>query len=415
MTVDLSVMDDAPLAGVRVVEVSLLGAASITTALSDLGADVIKVEPPGGDYGRSMTWPIIEGTSLLHLHLNRGKRSIVIDLRTPAGVEVFEELVAHADVVVEAMRPGALERRGLGYERLRTINPRVVFMAMSGFGATGPYRSLPSHGIAFDTWAGIVEPEVDDEGLCDIPPHVSIGLNAAPLYGAVAILAGVIRARATGRGCRLELAQSDAAVAFDWLRTETERAYERPPEEVRGNAADGHERRAPGVAGMAGSVRYQIYATSDGFILLMASERKFWRNLCDAIDRPDLFETHRGAAHADHARGDIALQRELAGVFRTRSSAEWVELGARGDVPIAPVHTKESLRSDAQFLGRLPWLPAERFGADMVPQPVRVDGVTVSASTRAPEVGEHTDEVLSGLLGHSADRIDAMRSGGIIS
>ncbi|MSW46285.1 MAG: CoA transferase, partial [Actinobacteria bacterium] len=203
---------DAPLAGVRVVEVSLLGAASITTSLSDLGADVIKVEPPGGDYGRDMTWPIIEGTSLLFLHLNRGKRSVVIDLRNPAGIEVLEELVRTADVVVEAMRPGALERRGLGYERLREINPKVVFMAMSGFGATGPYRSLPSHGVAFDTWAGIVDPEVDDEGLCSIPPHVSIGLNAAPLYGAIGILAGVIRARATGEGCRMELAQSDAAV-----------------------------------------------------------------------------------------------------------------------------------------------------------------------------------------------------------
>lgn len=407
-------MDESPLAGVRVVEVSLLGAASITTALSDLGADVIKVEPPGGDYGRSMTWPIVEGTSLLHLHLNRGKRSIVVDLRTAAGVEVFEELVAHADVVVEAMRPGALERRGLGHERLREINPQVVFMAMSGFGATGPYRSLPSHGIAFDTWAGIVDPEADDDGLCAIPPHVSIGLNAAPLYGAIAILAGVIRARETGVGCRLELAQSDAAVAFDWLRTETERAYERPQDEVCGNAADGHERRAPGVAGMAGSVRYQIYATSDGHVLLMASERKFWRNFCHAIDRMDLFETHAGESHADHARGDVALQHEIASVVRQRSCSEWMELGVRCDVPIAPVNTKESLARDPQFLDRLPWLPAERFGADMVPQPVRVEGVAVSASTRAPVVGQHTDEVLGEVLGLSSLDIGQLRDQGVI-
>ena len=406
---------DAPLAGVRVVEVSLLGAASITTSLSDLGADVIKVEPPGGDYGRDMTWPIIEGTSLLFLHLNRGKRSVVIDLRNPAGIEVFEELVRTADVVVEAMRPGALERRGLGYERLHEINPKVVFMAMSGFGATGPYRSLPSHGVAFDTWAGIVDPEVDDEGLCSIPPHVSIGLNAAPLYGAIGILAGVIRARATGEGCRMELAQSDAAVAFDWLRTETERAYERPHSEVCGNAADGFERRAPGIAGMAGSVRYQIYATSDGFVLLMASERKFWRNFCESICRPDLFETHSGRVHADHARGDIALQRELATVFRGRTSAAWLDLGVSHDIPIAPVNTKDSLAGDPQFIDRLPWLPAEHFGADMVPQPVRIDGVPISASTRAPTAGQHTDEILSELLAHSQRRIDQLRTQGAIS
>ncbi|NCY15568.1 MAG: CoA transferase [Actinobacteria bacterium] len=405
----------ALLAGVRIVEVSLLGAASITTALSDLGADVIKVEPPGGDYGRDMTWPIVEGTSLLFLHLNRGKRSVVIDLRTAEGVEVFEALVRDADVVVEAMRPGALERRGLGYDRLREINPRVVFMAMSGFGDTGPYRSLPSHGIAFDTWAGIVEPEVDEEGLCSIPPHVSIGLNAAPLYGAVSILAGVIHARATGEGCRLELAQSDAAVAFDWLRTETERAHERPESEVHGNAVDGFERRAPGIAGMAGSVRYQIYATSDGYVLLMASERKFWRNFCAAIGRADLFETHSGADHADHARGDLALKRELAEEFRQRSSAEWLALGVRDDIPIAPVNTRESLRSDPQFLDRLPWLPAARFGADMVPHPVRVDGAVISAPGRAPDLGQHTDEVLGALLTPVPSPIQQSRAQGAVA
>jgi len=393
--------------GVRILEVSLLGAASITTALSDLGADVIKVEPPGGDYGRDMTWPIVEGTSLLFLHLNRGKRSVVLDLRSPEGVEVFEELVSEVDVVVEAMRPGALERRGLGYERLRRINPQLVSMAMSGFGATGPYRSLPTHGIAFDTWAGIVEPEVDDEGLCTIPPHVSIGLNAAPLYGAMSILAGVIHAWATGEGCQLELAQSDAAVAFDWLRIETERAHERPMTEVHGNAADGFERRAPGIAGMAGSVRYQIYATSDGFVLLMASERKFWRNFCEAIGRPDLFETHGGVDHADHARGDLALKRELAHEFRRRSTAEWLELGVQDDIPIAPVNTRESLRSDPQLLDRLPWLPAAQFGADMVPHPVRVDGAVISVAGRAPDVGQHTDEVLDGLIRVPIERTDS--------
>ena len=404
-----------PLDGVRIIEVSLLGAASITTSLSDLGADVIKVEPPGGDYGRDMTWPIVEGTSLLFLHCNRGKRSVVIDLRSEGGRQVFADLVVDADVVVEAMRPGSLDRRGLGYERLREINPAVVFMAMSGFGATGPYRDLPSHGIAFDTWAGIVPPEVDDEGLCAIPPHVSIGMNAAPLYASIAILAGVIRARATGEGCRMEIAQSDAAVAFDWLRTETVRAYERPQSEVCGNATDGFERRAPGIEGMAGAVRYQIYATTDGHVLLMASEQKFWRNFCGAIDRDDLFVTHSGSAFADHARGDTALQRELAAVFRTKSCAQWVELGVRHDVPIAPVHTKESLSSDAQFRDRLPWLPAATFGADMVPNPVRIEGVPASAATRAPIAGEHTDAILGDLLGYRRSVIDQLRETGAIS
>ncbi|MCA9858004.1 MAG: CoA transferase, partial [Dehalococcoidia bacterium] len=133
-----------PLASVRVIECSLLGPAAITTHLADMGADVIKIEPPSGDYVREMTWPIVEGVSLMHLHLNRGKRSIVLDLRTDEGKEVFLELVAKADVVVEAMRPGALARRGLGFDELSKVNPKIVFCSISGYGATGPYKNLPS-------------------------------------------------------------------------------------------------------------------------------------------------------------------------------------------------------------------------------------------------------------------------------
>jgi crotonobetainyl-CoA:carnitine CoA-transferase CaiB-like acyl-CoA transferase len=130
----------APLSGVRVVECSMLGPAAITSALVDLGAEVIKVEPPAGDYIRGMTWPIVEGVSLMHLHVNRGKRSVTLDLRSVEGKQVFCDLAEHADVVVEAMRPGALERLGLGPSVLRERQPALVFASISGYGATGPYK-----------------------------------------------------------------------------------------------------------------------------------------------------------------------------------------------------------------------------------------------------------------------------------
>jgi crotonobetainyl-CoA:carnitine CoA-transferase CaiB-like acyl-CoA transferase len=240
----------APLAGVRVIESSLLGPAAITTHLADLGAEVIKVESPAGDYVREMTWPIIHGTSLLHLHINRGKQSLVLDLRKPEAVEVYKDLVRDADVVVEAMRPGSLERRGLGYEVLCEINPRVVFCNISGYGMSGPYRDLPAHGIAFDTWAGIINPAVDEDGFCYIPEHASIGMHAGPMFGAMGILAGIIRARQSGEGCFLEIGQSDAAAYMDWYRSESWLAYERPEDQVTGNKADDYVRRAPGTAGM---------------------------------------------------------------------------------------------------------------------------------------------------------------------
>ena len=150
----------APLHGLRVIEVSLLGPGAVGSHLADLGAEVIKVEPPQGDYIRQMTWPIIDGSSLLHWHIHRGKRSITLDLRTDEGQEIFRDLVRDADAVIEAMRPGALARRGLGFEDLLEINPKIVFCTISGYGMTGPYANLPSHGIAYDTWAGPGEARV---------------------------------------------------------------------------------------------------------------------------------------------------------------------------------------------------------------------------------------------------------------
>ena len=391
----------------------MLGPGAITTHLADLGADVIKVESPAGDYIRQMSWPIIEGQSLLHWHISRGKRSIVLDLKAPEGVAVYKDLVRDADVVVEAMRAGALERLGLGYEVLREINPRIVFCTISGYGATGPYATLPSHGIAYDTWAGLVKPEYDDEGFPFIPEHPSVGIHAGPVFGALGILAGVVQAERTGEGCQLEIAQSDAAAAMDWLRSETYKAYERPESEVTGNPADDYERRAPGTAGMKGGVRYSIYESADGHVIFMASEQAFWRNFCNAVGRPELFERWPGSQYADHARGNRELQRELVEVFRQRSTVDWVRFGDEHDVPLAPVHTPETIADDPQFQARLGFLPASEHGADLLPTPIKLVGGDLPPPRKAPTVGQHTDEVLREVLGKTDDEIQALREAGV--
>jgi crotonobetainyl-CoA:carnitine CoA-transferase CaiB-like acyl-CoA transferase len=403
-----------PLAGLRVIEYAILGPGAVTSHLADLGADVIKVEPPQGDYIREMTWPIVKGVSLLHLHIHRGKRSIVLDLRKPEAVEVFLDLARGAEVVAEAMRPGSLARRGLGYEQLRAVNPKIVFCNVSGYGMTGPYQDLPAHGIAFDTWAGIVNPATDEEGFCYIPEHASMGIHAGPLFGALGILAGVVRARATGVGCELEIGQSDAAAYMDWYRIESWKAYERPESEVTGNKADGYYRRAPGTAGMKEGVRYQIYAAKDGHILFMASEQAFWRNFCEAVGRMDLFERWPGSKYADHARGNRELQRVLREIFADRSAAEWIAFGIEKNVPIAPVNTPRTIAQDPQFRDRFPIYPHQRHGADMLPFPVKFRGEELPTPTHAPTVGQHTDEVLREVLGYDEARIRALRGKGAL-
>jgi crotonobetainyl-CoA:carnitine CoA-transferase CaiB-like acyl-CoA transferase len=403
-----------PLAGFRVIESSLLGPAAITTHLADLGAQVIKVESPSGDYIREMTWPIIDGVSLLHLHINRGKKSLTLDLKTDQGVEVYKDLVRGADAVIEAMRPGSLARRGLGYEDLRAINPRIVFCNISGYGMTGPYQSLPAHGIAFDTWAGIVNPAYDEEGYCYIPEHASIGMHSGPLMGALGVLAGVLRARETGHGCMMEIGQSDAAAYMDWYRSESWLAYERPEEVVTGNKADNYERREPGTAGMKAGVRYQMYESSDGHIIFMASEQAFWKNFCECVGRPELFEKWPGSKFADHARGNRELQADLSNVFKTKSSQEWIRLGGEKNFPIAPVNTPKTLVEDPQFKDRFPLYPHEKHGADMLPFPLKLQNESIPAPTLAPTVGENNEEILGEVLGYQPEKIKALKDSGAL-
>ena len=401
------------LSGVRIIESSLLGPGHVATFFADMGADVIKVEAPSGDYIRQMTWPIIEGVSLLHLHTHRGKRSITLDLKSDEGVRLYKELVATADVVVEAMRPGALAKLGLGYDDLKEVKPEIVFATLSGYGATGPYKDMPSHGIAYDTWSGIVQPVVDDEGFTRIPPNMpNVGINVGPMLGAVAILAGVIKARETGEGCAMEMAQSDAAAYMDWYRIESERAYLRPEDEVTGNPADDYERRPAGLAGMWEGVRYQAYEAADGHVLFMASEQAFWRNFCEGIGRMDLFEKWPGSKFADHARGNRELHLELREIFRTKTCTEWLDFGSEVNTPIAPFNTTAGIGDDPQFQARMGFLPIDAVGCEQLPLPVFVDGEPLPVPTMAPTVGEHTDDVMADVLELDAEEIASLRDRG---
>ena len=402
-----------PLGGLKVIESSLLGPGLVATFLADLGADVVKVEPPSGDYIRQMTWPIVDGTSLLHLHTHRGKRSIALDLKTDDGLGIYRDLVREADVVVEAMRPGSLARLGIGFDDLVAVNPQLVFCSVSGYGATGPYRDMPSHGIAYDTWAGLIEPAVDDKGFTRIPTLPNIGINVGPLIGALGILAAVLRARETGKGTWLEVAQSDAAAYMDWYRIETYRAYDRPADVVTGNAADDYERREPGLAGMWEGVRYQIYEASDGYVLFMASEQAFWRNFCEGVNRMDLFERWPGSTYADHARHNTELQTELKAIFATRTCTEWLDFSNEANTPIAPVNTPRTAPDDPQFSHRLPFYGIEDVGAEQLPLPIYLEGELPPTPTMAPRAGEQTDEVLAE-LGLSPERIAELRASGAV-
>jgi crotonobetainyl-CoA:carnitine CoA-transferase CaiB-like acyl-CoA transferase len=289
-----------------------------------------------------------------------------------------------------------------------------VFATLSGYGATGPYKNMPSHGIAYDTWAGIVQPILDDEGFCHIPPNMpNVGINVGPMVAALGILAAVIRARETGEGCQLDAAQSDAAVYMDWYRIESERAYRRPESEVTGNKSDNYERRPAGLAGMWEGVRYQAYEAKDGHVLFMASEQLFWKNFCQGIDRMDLFEKWPGSRVADHARGNKELQTILRDIFRTRTVKEWLAFGNEHNTTLAPFNTSENIGDDPQFQNRVGFLPIEDVGCEQMPLPIFVNGEPLPTPTMAPTVGRDTDEVLAEVLGKDAGTLGKLREKGV--
>ena len=379
------------LAGVRVIECSLLGPAAITSHLVDLGAEVIKVESPAGDYGRKMTWPLMDGTSLLHLHVNRGKQSLVL-----------EPQAARGDRGVRG--PGARRRRrGRGHASRvpGQDGPRV----RPAQGAQPEDRDVhdlgvrrhrpvpePARATASPTTRGRARssPSSTTRASRRIPDQANIGITAGPAFGAIGILAALVRAEKTGEGACMEIAQSDSSAYFDWYRIETWKGYDDYPDDVvTGNPSDDYERRPPGLGGMWEGVRYQYYESSDGHILFMASEQSFWKNFCEGVDRMDLFEKWPGKTIADHARGNKELQAELRDIFRTTHVAGVDRLRRRAQHHHrAGEHARRRCAHDPQF--------QDRFRVDVVrrqPAPTCCCSRCTSRArssrcpTKAPEVG----------------------------
>ncbi len=412
-------MVPGPLEGIRVLEVAMFAPDAVGMHLADLGAEVIKVEQPGlGDPARLLGIGY-RGESPATRRWNRGKLSVTLDLAEPGGADAFRDLVAVSDAVVEGMRAGALARRGLGYEALLAHNRRLVFASVSGWGSEGPYRALASHGLAFDAYASLA-PAREVDGRPNRPlGHVWTGLEAGPLYAAMAVVAGVLRARLTGQPAYVEVAEADAAAVWNGWRIAYEAAAGRhgddPEDDDARQLVDALRAAAEGAGRMdltAADVRYQYYRASDGDVLLMATEQTFWRRFCDAVGRPDLFERWPGEGYADHDYGNLALRDELAEIFATRTRAEWVQLFIDHNVAGAPVYDPGETHADPHFAARGMWVDTKIDGIGLLGSPVRMNGERQGPRRPAPQPGEHARLVLGGILGYDEARIAGLLDNG---
>lgn len=385
------------LENVRVVDYSrLIPGAGVTQHLADHGADVVKLErPPVGDYLRTIP-PLYRERGYFHLYMNRNKRSLAVDERTDEGREVVRRLVAEADVFVESNRPGATARAGLGYEELREVNPRLVYCSMTGFGQTGPYAGVASHGLNIDAFAGVLA--VDRSGAKPVVAdhYLSTGTIWGPVFAAMAIGFALVGAQRSGEGCYLDASCWDGAISYDFrhlLHTLNE-GTAWPPYSSLGS-------------------RYDIYTTADGVDLMVCPiEQKFWENFCEAVGRPDL----AGATAEDGAVdfGDPALTRELQEIVGGRTLEEWLDLIFERDLPISPVYDLGQATEDPHFAARDRVTTVEHS----VVGPVKllapaVRGDRTYVERPAPELGEHSAEVLAD-LGYDAGAIEALRSQGTV-
>lgn len=394
----------APLAGVRVIDVGTrVAAPHCATLLAEFGADVIKVEAPGtGDPYRAMGTTVDgDHASLSFLNDNRNKRSLTLDLRSPAGADVFKRLVATADIVVENFRPGTLEKWGLGYEVLQEANPAVILVRVSAYGQTGPYRNRIGVAMVAYGFSGISYLCGSPDGPPAIPGTQALGDYIAGQAAALgALLAYIARSR-HGHGQVVDVSLYESILRL-------------LDELVPAHSSTGHVRERTG-ASSPHTVPSNHYLTMDGkWITVSTAAQDVFVRLCAAMDRPELAIRHPdGAARLDNrAYLDAEVARWVAGLSREQA----IELGVRYGVPVGPVYSVHDLVEDPHVRSRGS-LQSVRLGAerevDVVGTVPRLSLNPGAISSLGPRLGEHTDGVLAE-LGYSPMDIDQLRAAGTV-
>lgn len=370
--------------------------------LSDLGAQVIKVEPPAGDAGRRSAIYGIGEESAIHLTLNRNKKSVVLDLKADGGREVLMDLVGHADAVVENFRPGVIDRLGVGFDRMREANPQIVLVSVSGFGLNSPYRDLPAYDLILQAMTG----HMSIMGEAERPP-VIMGIPIADLlagvFSSVAVLAGIEGRRRTGRGEHFDIAMFDvmvemlAHVGTLFLNTGID-------QEPQGSA---HPFITPWQA---------FRCADDRYVVVAPREEHFWTKLCDALGATDL------AADPDFAEAKLRqanrarLLPRLEEIFRRRAAEEWLRRLQDAGVPVAPVNRMDAVFEDPHVAvrGMVQSFPVGDEVVRAVGNAIKIQGLEEPAATPPPTLGGDTVDVLRSLLGYDGERIAALEAAGVL-
>jgi crotonobetainyl-CoA:carnitine CoA-transferase CaiB-like acyl-CoA transferase len=392
-----------PLSGIRVIDLTrVLAGPFATQSLGDLGAEVLKIEPPGGGDETRHFPPFIDGESHYFLGINRNKKSLVVDLQHQAGKEILRRLVARADILVENYRPGVMERLGLGYAALSEINPRLIYCAISGFGLSGPLRDKPSFDIVTQALSGALSIN-GERGHMPVKMGIPLGDMVGGVFGPMAILAALHERHRTGKGRLIDISLYDGLIGM--LGYFAQLAFitgEDPP---------------PMGSSHPNIVPYGSFPAADGSIIIAVLSESFWGKLCEALERPELATDARFATPTLRRDRRDEVDGIIADITRTRSVAEWQERLTDADVPHAPVLGVIAALAHPHAVAREMVVETEHqaIGAiKVVGRPVKFPGMEQPPVTAPPTLGQHTVAVLRDQLGYSAAEIAALREAGVI-
>ncbi|NOU19032.1 MAG: CoA transferase [Bacteroidales bacterium] len=393
-----------PLENIKILDLTrVLAGPFCTMILSDLGAEVIKVEvPETGDDARSFG-PFKNGQSLYFLSINREKKSISLNLKSKRGKEILKDLTKKVDIIIENYRPGTMEKLGLGYEDLKIVNPKLIYAASSGFGHTGPDSTKAAYDILAQAMGGIMS----ITGWPNTPPTrvgMSLGDISASLYTAIGILAALHQRNSTGLGQKVDIAMLDCQVSMLENAITRYQVENKSPEPL-GNR---HPTITP----------FQAYKASDSYFVIAAGNDILWQKLCESIGRPELANSEKFKSNPLRTKNIEEMNLELEKTLVLKTADEWLKIIDCAGVPCGPINTIDKVMENHQVKARNMIVEVKDSKAGTIKiagNPIKMNSVEEKPDRKAaPEIGEHNTEIYSQMLGLNSVEISKLKEDGII-